>query len=106
LEYYEQSDELTPVKGKVHLVDYALIHETRRNNNCGTRISIDTTIYVGDYDIHKDRQSEYIDEVKIFGEDLFVSTNRSIYDGTVLDKKTSFSHYTSGTLQIHDCSNK
>lgn len=101
LEFYEQSDEITPVKGKVHLVDYALIHETHRNPNCGTRISIDTTIYVGEYDVHEDRQSEYIDEMKIFGEDLFISTNRSIYDDKVLDKKTSYSHYTSGTLQVH-----
>lgn len=103
LEFYEQSDEITPIKGKIHLVDYALIHETHRNPNCGTRISIDTTIYVGDYDIHEDRQSEYIDEMKVFGEDVFVSTNRSVFENQILDKKTSFSHYTSGTLQVHNC---
>jgi len=103
LEYYEQSDEITPVKGKIHLVDYALIHETHRNENCGTRISIDTTIYVGDYDIHEDRQSEYLDEMKIFGEDLFITTNRSVHENQIVDKKTSFSHYTSGTLKIHNC---
>jgi hypothetical protein len=101
LEFYEQSDEITPIKGKVHLVDYALIHETHRKPNCGTRISIDTTIYVGEYDIHEDRKSEYIDEMKVFGEDLFISTNRSIFDDQILDKKTSFSHYTSGTLQVN-----
>lgn len=105
LEYYEQSDEITPIKGKVHLVDYALIHGTHRNENCGTRISIDTTIYVGDYDVHQDRQSEYIDEMKIFGEDVFITTNRSIYEDQIFDKKTSFSHYTSGTLKIHNCNN-
>ena len=103
LEFYEQSDEITPIKGKIHLVDYALIHETHRKENCGTRISIDTTVYVGDYDVHEDRQSEYIDELKIFGEDLFISTKRSVYENQVFDKKTSFSHYTSGTLKIHNC---
>ena len=103
LEYYEQSDEITPVKGKIHLVDYALIHETHRNDNCGTRISIDTTVYVGNYDIHRDRQSEYLDEMKIFGEDLFITTSRSVYENQIVDKKTSYSHYTAGTLKIHNC---
>ena len=102
LEHYEQSDEITPIKGKVHLVDYALIHETHRKPNCGTRISIDTTIYIGDYDVHEDRKSEYVDEMKIFGEDLFISTSRSVNEEKILDKKTSFSHYTSGTLNVHN----
>lgn len=102
LEHYEQSDEITPIKGKVHLVDYALIHETHRKPNCGTRISIDTTIYIGEYDVHEDRKSEYVDEMKIFGEDLFVSTIRSVNEEKILDKKTSFSHYTSGTLNVHN----
>ena len=102
LDYYEQSDEITPQKGKVHLVDYALIHETHRNPNCGTRISIDTNIYVGDHDAHQDRLEEYIDEIKIVGEDLFISTSRSVYESANYEKKTSFSHYTSGTLKIND----
>jgi hypothetical protein len=101
LEFYEQSDELIPEKGKVHIVDYALIHETHRKKNCGTRISIDTNIYVGEHDVHKDRSSEYMEELKIFGEDLFISTSRTVSNKEILDKKTSFSHYTSGTLNIH-----
>lgn len=100
LQYYKQSDEIIPEKGKIHLVDYALIHETHRKPKCGTRISIDTNIYIGDYEIHQDRQSEYINEMKIFGEDLFVSTSRSIDENQSFDKKTTFSHYTSGTLKL------
>ena len=102
LEYYEQSDEITPEKNKIHIVDYALIHGTHRNPGCGSRISIDTNIYIGDNDVHDDRQSEYLDEVKIIGEDIFLATSRSVNESEILDKKTSFSHYTSGTLKIFE----
>ena len=103
LDHYILTKELTPKKGVVNISDYALIHATHRNDSCGTRISIDTTVFVGDHEVHMDRDSEYLDNVQIIGEDLFVSTNRSIDEKLVVEKKSTFSHYTSGNLLFHKC---
>jgi hypothetical protein len=103
LDHYILSDELTPKKGKVHISDYALIHATHRTPTCGTRISMDTTVFVGDHDIHMDREAEYLDEVKIIGEEILVSSNRSINEELIIDKKSVFSHYTTGTLSFYKC---
>ena len=102
LDDYVLSESLTPIKEKVHISDYALIHATNREKNCGTRISIDTTVFVGDHDVHKDREVEYLDEVEIIGENTFISTTRSINDELVVDKQSTFSHYTTGTLKVND----
>ena len=51
--------------------------------------------------MHADREVEYLDEVEIIGEDLCISTNRSIEDELVVDKKSTFSHYTTGTLKVN-----
>lgn len=96
LDYYE-NDNLIPEKGYVNISDYALIHQTKRNDNAGTRISIDTTIFVGEHDVHPDRIVEYMDEIPNIGEDFFVACNVS-EKGPVHQKNTTFSHYTSGTL--------
>ena len=80
-------------KGCVHISDYALIHATERKVGCGTRTSIDTTIVVGDHPIHPDREVEYLDELKIIGEDIIISTNRSTKDDFIKEKNTTFSHY-------------
>jgi hypothetical protein len=103
LDHYVLSDELTPKKGKVHISDYALIHATHRSQSCGTRISMDTTIFVGDHEVHMDREAEYLDDVKIIGEEILVSSNRSINEDLIVDKKSIFSHYTTGTLSFHKC---
>jgi len=102
MEHYELDETINPIKGKVHVSDYALIHATNRKDNCRTRISIDTTVFVGDHDVHKDREVEYFDDVKIIGEDLFISTYRSINDGNIVDKQSTFSHYTTGTLRVNN----
>jgi len=102
LDEYVLDDTIRPIKGKVHISDYALIHATDRKENCGTRISIDTTVFVGDHDVHKDREVEYFDDVEIIGESKFISTNRSIKDELMIDKKSTFSHYTTGTLRVND----
>lgn len=96
LDYYED-DNVIPQKGYVNISDYALIHQTRRKNNGGTRVSIDTTIFVGDHDVHPDRKIEYMDEIPNIGEDFFVACNVS-EKGPVHEKRSTFSHYTSGTL--------
>lgn len=96
LDYYED-DDLIPQKGYVNISDYALIHQTRRKANGGTRVSIDTTIFVGDHDVHPDRVIEYMDEIPNIGEDFFVACNVS-EKGPAHEKRSTFSHYTSGTL--------
>lgn len=100
LEHYQEDPLIKPVKGHVHISDYALIHATHREKNSGTRVSIDTTILVGDHNVHPDREPEYLDKLEIIGEDLLISTKRSVKDSFVVDKKTTFSHYTTGNLKI------
>ena len=102
LDYYEINEKLKPIKNKIHLSDYALIHATHREKGCGTRVSIDTTVCVGDHDVHPDREKEYLREVSIIGEDYFVSSNRSISDD-IQSKKSLYSHYTTGSLKVHKC---
>jgi len=102
LDDYVLSKDLNPIKEKVHISDYALIHATNREKNCGTRISIDTTVFVGDHDVHEDRKIEYLDDVEIIGENIFVSTIRSVNDKLVVDKQSTFSHYTTGTLKVNN----
>ncbi|MBH09565.1 MAG: hypothetical protein CMG74_04275 [Candidatus Marinimicrobia bacterium] len=102
LDYYQINKKLKPIKNKVHLSDYALIHATHREEGCGTRVSIDTTVCVGDHDVHADREKEYLKEVSIIGEDYLISSNRSI-DDNILDKKSLYSHYTTGSLKVHKC---
>ena len=103
LDHYVSSQELTPKKGKVNISDYAIIHATHREPTCGTRISIDTTIFVGDHDVHMDRKSEYLDDVKIIGEEILVSSTRSVSEENIVNKKSVFSHYTTGALIFHNC---
>ena len=102
LDHYVIDEKLKPQKGKVHISDYALIHATSRKDNCGTRVSIDTTVCVGDHDVHADRETEYLNSIETIGEELFVSVNRSTKDNNIIDKKTTFSHYTTGNLKVHN----
>ena len=103
LEYYKNNNNLNPVKDKVHISDYALIHATTRGAGCGTRVSIDTTVCVGDHDVHPDRKDEYLDNIKIIGEEMLVSTSRSIKTESVVNTKSRFSHYTTGHLHTYNC---
>jgi hypothetical protein len=103
LDYYCLNPNLRPHKGKIHFSDFALIHNTSRKPNSRVRVSIDTAIYVGEHSPHSDRADEYMNDIQIIGEDLFIATTRSIYENQIIDKKTHFSHYTSGTLKILDC---
>ena len=100
LDHYQVDNTIQPLKGHVHLSDYALIHATSRADNSGTRVSIDTTILVGDHDVHPDREPEYLDKLEIVGEDFLVVTGRSIEDDFIVDKRSTFGHYTTGNLKI------
>lgn len=93
LDYYED-DTIIPAKGCISISDYALLHGTKRNPNCKSRVSIDTTIFAGEHDVHPDRKGEYLDKIPKIGEDLFVSCERSEREN-YSEKKTVFSHYTS-----------
>lgn len=89
-------DQIIPKKGYVNISDYALIHKTNRLPGCGTRISIDTTIFVGEHDVHPDRNSEYCDKIPLIGEDMFIACR--LKSGEILEKSSTFSHYTGGNL--------
>ena len=53
-------EELDPPQyGRVYFSDYCIIHETHRSDNCDTRISIDTGLYIGKHKPHPDRMAEY-----------------------------------------------
>ena len=81
-----------PKKGNIYFSDYALIHNTFRNKNCGTRISIDTTLFVGNHKPHKDRQKEYRKDIPFIGTKELVEVNK--YERDNFDEKDSvFSHY-------------
>jgi hypothetical protein len=91
-------DSICPSKGCLHLSDYSLLHKTYRAPNCGTRVSVDTTMFVGEHDVLPDRESEYLDHIPVIGRELFLRCNRSESD-PIMDKKSSFSHYTSGAIE-------
>ena len=101
LDYYIADDSMLPKKGHVHLSDYALIHGTWRRPNAGTRVSMDTTIFAGTnrVETHEERAEEYLQDMKVVGEDMFISTNRSLTED-IIKKKSNFAHYASGTLQL------
>lgn len=97
VDYYED-DTVIPEVGYLNVSDYALIHKTLRKPGAGTRVSIDTTIFAGDHDVHPDREVEYLSDIPRIGEDLFIACNRSEKEPPH-QKNTVFSHYTSGTLK-------
>jgi len=96
-EYYTD-DTVIPDVGYVNVSDYALIHKTKRNKNAKTRVSIDTTIFAGDHDVHPDRRGEYLDAIPKIGQELYIACMNSENEPPS-EKKTVFSHYTSGSLK-------
>lgn len=98
MQHYEDDIESRPFKNQVNLSDYALIHKTKRMENAGTRVSIDTTVFAGDHDVHPDRTHEYMDYIPRIGEDLFIKVKTSEEDDPV-QKKSIYSHYTTGSLE-------
>ena len=82
----------------ISISDYALIHNTMREKCAGTRISIDTTVFVGDHLPHVDRLIEYRSEIPKIGINEFIDAGKSEND-EIKDNKTTFSHYTSGKIR-------
>lgn len=97
MDFYKQID-FTPQKGKIYVSDYALIHNTYRKLNCKTRISIDTTIFIGEHEPHPDRLKEYRDEIPFVGENELIDAGQ--YENQKFAEKSSvFSHYTSQVMK-------
>ena len=97
--YYKPIKNLNPKPGTVYISDYASVHNTHRKKNCGTRISIDTTFFVGNHEPHKDRRKEYINKIPHIGLNEFVDAGQ--YESNKPAKKVStYSHYTSKVLKI------
>ena len=70
LKYYNKV-RFSPKIGRIYISDYALVHNTNRKKNSGTRISIDTTIFIGNHKPHKDRLKEYRNKIPNVGIDVF-----------------------------------
>lgn len=99
LKHYKTISNFYPRIGNVHISDYSSIHNTFRSKNCGTRVSIDTTIFVGNYKPHKDRMREYTNKIPDIGLRKFVDSGQ--YESKKYASKLStFSHYTSRVLKI------
>lgn len=99
LDYYTDAS-FTPVPNTINISDYALLHNTHREGNCGTRVSIDTTVVTESFPVHPDRECEYSQEIPRLGVDTFVSTSRSESDD-FNEKRTVFSHYTTGAIHFN-----
>ena len=88
-----------PKKGRIYFSDYAMIHNTERKKFCGTRVSIDTTLYVGNHKPHRDRIKEYRKFIPKFGINDLVDPGK-FENENHSEKKTVFSHYTSGSMRV------
>lgn len=97
LDHYKEIDYI-PDPGYVYLSDYALIHNTERKNNCGTRISIDTTIWQGDHQPLDDRKKEYQNTIPNIGVEEYIDAGQ-YEDQKFAEKLSVYSHYTSATMK-------
>ena len=97
MKHYQKID-FVPKKGKIYFSDYAMVHNTYRSKNCDTRISIDTTLYIGDHKPHPDREKEYRLGVPDFGITTLIDPGQ--YENKkFVEKKSVYSHYTSEVLK-------
>ena len=99
MDYYKKIKKIVPQAGFVNLSDYAAIHNTFRNKNCGTRVSIDTTVFVGNYKPHKDRLKEYTNKIPDIGLTNFIDSGQ-YQSEKYAEKKSTYSHYTSKVLRL------
>ncbi len=90
--YYKINHDFIPQPGVIYLSDYALLHKTFRSEGCSDRISIDTTMFVGDHDVFESRSLEYSDEIPKVGNNFYCKCTKSEND-PIVDKSSTFSHY-------------
>ena len=90
LVYIQSSDDkINPIS----LESLIAAQQLKREKNADTRISIDSTILVGEYQVHPDREKEYMDRIPDIGNEIYVKCLRSEKDNYE-EKKSVFSHYT------------
>ncbi len=99
MDHYKRIKKINPKAGHVHISDYAAIHHTERKKNCGTRVSIDTTLFVGNHEPHKDRKREYTSKIPEVGINQFVDAGQSQFNRPAT-KISTYSHYTSKVLRL------
>ena len=93
LPFYKKS-KFIPKKNFLNISDYALLHKTCRQKASGTRISIDTTIYIDkNFSIAKERKSEYLNKIPEIGNKLFAKCHLSVNE-KINSNKSKLSHYT------------
>ena len=71
----------------------------KEKKNCGTRVSIDTTLFVGNHEPHKDRKREYTSKIPEVGINQFVDAGQSQFNRPAT-KISTYSHYTSKVLRL------
>ena len=96
--FYEEISDFIPRRGHLYLSDYVALHRTFRIEGAGPRISIDSTVLVGDHEVLPDRRPEYGPLPLRVGVDGVMFTSRSETD-EIPEKSTAYSHYTSGSLR-------
>lgn len=97
LRAYEE-DDIVPEVGAINVSDYALVHKSSLLPGAGSRISVDTTIFVGKHPLQEDRAVEYLDHIPSIGDELYVAVGVSEDDSPHV-KKSVYSNYTTGTLR-------
>jgi hypothetical protein len=98
MKYFDEMN-FVPKAGTVYFSDYAMIHNTHREKNAGTRISIDSTLYIGENPPHPDRESEYEKDLINIGVEKIFDPGISVNE-KFLEKISTFSHYTTGKKKI------
>ena len=97
MKHYEKID-FVPKKGNIYFSDYAMVHNTFRSKNCDTRLSMDTTLYLGKHKPNPDRESEYREGIPDFGITTLIDPGQ--YENEKFaEKKSTNSHYTSKVLK-------
>ena len=97
MKHYKKID-FVPKKGNIYFSDYAMVHNTFRSKNCDTRLSMDTTLYIGKHRPNPDRESEYREGIPDFGITTLIDPGQ--YENEKFaEKKSTNSHYTSKVLK-------
>ena len=87
-----------PKKYALNFCDYALLHETFRNQGAGGRVSIDSTLYFGKFEVVESRKSEYIDHIPKVGENIFIKVKNSENE-KFYERENAQYHYTYDSLE-------
>ena len=99
LSFFDPDWEMKTEIGYIYLSDFAIVHATHRAAGAKARVSIDTTVLAGNHSVHPDREAEYASSIPQIGENTFVWCNRFEKDSPD-DKKTVYSHYTTGAISF------